>query len=227
MKFAGDDAKKWIFLAAGASCFVLVLILTMTFRGAFAPEEIVPGAPLNASLNTDEHTGGQAEKWAVYVTGEVNFPGVYEIEPGSRVKTAIDLAGGFSRGADTEALNLAEKLNDEAHISVPSKNAAIPNDNARPETASAAKRSGGVTYPPGARVATWDDMPGGKEKIDINRADAAALAALPGIGPVLSEGIVAYREEHGPFPDVESLLSVSGIGEKRFEAVKNLIRAGN
>jgi len=225
----GDNAKKWIFLAAGIFCFILVLILTMTFRGAFAPEEIVPSAPLYTSVNTGEQSPAPVpETWAVYVTGEVNFPGVYEIEPGSRVSAAIDMAGGFSRDADREAINLAERLSDEAHISVPSKNASIRFEGERTETTAASSRnSGGVTYPSGVRSSSANNAPGEGEKIDINRADAAALATLPGIGPKLSESIVAYRDEHGPFPDVESLRSVTGIGERRLEAVRNLIRAGD
>ena len=227
MNFPGDNAKKWVFLAAGVSCFILVLVLTMTFRGAFAPEEIVPSAPLNKSFNAGKAIADEAEiseqyvaqvpeKWAVYVTGEVNFPGVYEIEPGSRVTTAIDKAGGFSRDADREAINLAAKLSDEAHISIPSKSAAISSEEARAETISAAPgNSGGVTYPSGARDTRTNDARTEKEKIDINRADAAALATLPGIGPTISETIVAHRDEHGPFPDIESLMAVRGIGERR------------
>ena len=64
-------------------------------------------------------------------------------------------------------------------------------------------------------------------KIDINTAPAAELADLPGIGPALSARIVAYREEHGPFPNVESLRGVRGIGEKRFETIKDLVWAGD
>jgi len=228
MNLSGDGAKKWIFLAAGISCFILALILTMTFRGAFAPEEIVPSAPLNASFTSGSVTGepeisGQSaapasETWAVYVTGEVNLPGIYEIEPGSRVSAAIDKAGGFSSDADREAINLAERLSDEAHISVPSKNASTPPGDAN---------QGGVTYPSGARNTPANNTPGEREKIDVNRADAATLATLPGIGPRISESIIAYRDEHGPFPDIESLRSVTGIGERRLEAIRNLIRAGD
>ena len=229
MNHLRDDAKKWIFLAAGISCFILVLILTMTFRGAFAPEEIVPSASLYTSVNTGEQSSAPvSETWAVYVTGEVNFPGVYEIEPDSRVSAAIDKAGGSSSDADREAINLAARLNDEAHISVPSKNTAVPQDDARADAASATPRnSGGVTYPADSRNTRTNGAPDERGKIDINRADAAMLATLPGIGPGISQSIVEYRDEHGPFRDIESLRAVRGIGERRFEAVKDLIRAGD
>lgn len=57
-------------------------------------------------------------------------------------------------------------------------------------------------------------------KIDINRAGSGELQRLDGIGPVLSERIIAYREEHGPFRSVEELLEVKGIGEKRLAAIR-------
>ena len=225
-----DDAKKWVFLAAGIVCFIIVMILTMIFRGAFAPEVIVPSAPIDASsIETAGLTAAPVtEQWAVYVTGEVNFPGVYEIEPGSRVGDAIERAGGFSRDADREALNLAERLRDEAHISVPSRSAVIrPGDERAAVAPVSTGGNSGIAYPDRAQGAPGNAVPGEGDKIDINRADAATLATLPGIGPVLSASIVAHRNEHGPFPDIESLRAVPGIGERRFEAVKNLIRAGD
>lgn len=62
--------------------------------------------------------------------------------------------------------------------------------------------------------------------IDINTADAETLTALPGIGEVLAERIVAYRRENGPFPSVYGLMNVKGIGEKRMEAILDLITVG-
>ena len=226
----GEGAKKWIFLIAGVCCFLLVFAITSVFRGAFGTEEeIVPSAPLEAQLGTQYETPEEpaSEKWAVYVTGEVSFPGVYEIEPGGRVSDAIKLAGGFSRRADKEAINLAAKLLDEAHISVPAISEAVPRKEpsvaaraAKPEV-SGTVAARGVNYPGGAR----DEKSG--SKIDINKADAAALSTLPGIGPNTSAAIIAYREEHGPFADVEGLRSVKGIGGKRFEAVRDLEKTGD
>ncbi len=63
--------------------------------------------------------------------------------------------------------------------------------------------------------------------VDINRADSLALQQLPGIGPVLAERIVAYREAHGRFGSVDDLREVSGIGPKRFERIQPLIRIGD
>jgi competence protein ComEA len=59
--------------------------------------------------------------------------------------------------------------------------------------------------------------------VDINRADRATLITLPGIGPVLADRIIAYREAHGPFKSVDDLIAVSGIGERNINAFRKLV----
>jgi competence protein ComEA len=151
------------------------------------------------------------EKWVVYVTGEVARPGVYEVTPGSRVNDAVRLAGGFTAGADREAVNLAEKLADEDHIAVPGFLSQDGEDSG--------VRRGEATASP-RRPAKGD------ERLDINAASASELTSLPGIGPKLAEAIVSYRERNGRFESVDDLRLVGGIGEKRLEAVRELVRAG-
>jgi competence protein ComEA len=162
------------------------------------------------------------ELWAVYITGEVKFPGVYEIIQGSRLNDAIDLAGGFTADADRSAVNLAAKLRDEAHIFIPKQLETQAHAQPQPEREPAERQlTRAVTYPDTPRES------GAKSKIDINTAIASELASLPGIGPKLSSAIVAYRDEHGPFGGIEDLKGVRGIGEKRLEALKELITASN
>ncbi len=57
-------------------------------------------------------------------------------------------------------------------------------------------------------------------RLDINRASVEELSALPGIGPALAQRIVAHRQQHGPFRNVEDLLRVAGIGPKTYEKVR-------
>jgi competence protein ComEA len=229
MMYVSDSVKKWFFLIAGTICIASVFCITALFRGAFAGrEEVIPVSPV-----TEAHESAYSERerdseiWAVYVTGEVVRPGVYEIAPGSRVDDAVRMAGGFTRLADGDAINLAAKLRDEAHISVP--RAEARDDGVKPEARPAQPREPGqaaakspappaISYPGGANA---ED---GVQKIDINTADASQFAVLPGIGPKLSQAIVAYRNENGLFADIEDLRNVGGIGEKRFEAIKELVK---
>jgi competence protein ComEA len=234
--YISDNVKKWIFMIAGIICIASVFCITALFRGAFAAkEEVIPVSPVSqANEPVLAASEPEPEIWAVYVTGEVVRPGVYRIVPESRVDDAIRLAGGFTRLADREAVNLAAKLRDEAHISVPSVAARGDDTKSAAQTPTQAKQAATqapkqavivkpsvVSYPNGANA---ED---GAQKIDINAADASQFATLPGIGPKLSQAIVAYRDENGPFGDIEDLRNVGGIGEKRFEAIKELIKTGN
>ena len=63
-------------------------------------------------------------------------------------------------------------------------------------------------------------------KLNINTATAAQLQDLPGVGPVLAERIVAYRQENGAFTTIEQLLLVEGVGETLLESIADHITAG-
>jgi competence protein ComEA len=114
------------------------------------------------------------------------------------VADAIAAAGGVLPGALIEAINLAEPLTDGSQVIVP----------------------GPATAPDGTASAT---VPSGDGRIHLNRATAAELDDLPGIGPVIAERIVAHRSEHGPFRAVEDLLDVPGIGEAKLANLRDLV----
>jgi competence protein ComEA len=130
----------------------------------------------------------------IHVGGWVVAPGVITIPEDAIVADAIKAAGGFKPGADSDAVNLAASLADGQQVIVPGPDGAI-----------------------GGPAASGDG------KIAINRATAAELDALPGVGPVLAERIVAHREQHGPFATVEDLLQVSGIGEAKLASIRDLV----
>lgn len=67
---------------------------------------------------------------------------------------------------------------------------------------------------------------GQTDKVDLNSASQRQLEELPGIGPRTAERIIQFREENGPFRRIEDLMNVRGIGEKKFERLKELIRVG-
>lgn len=136
----------------------------------------------------------------VSVDGAVNQPGQYTLPPRSRVNDALRAAGGPAAAADLERINLALILHDGERIHVPSLGEIIP------------------TPTPYGIMADG--------RIDINRAGAALLEMLPGIGPAIAQRIVAYREMNGPFGTVEGIQHVSGIGPGKFEAIRDLIDVG-
>lgn len=127
-----------------------------------------------------------------HVVGAVHAPGVYTLPRGARVRDAIRAAGGATADADLERVNLAALVQDQQQIVVPGL---------------AAHTSGG----PGV---------GGEALVDVNIADCAMLQTLPGIGPVMAERIIAYREANGPFHTLEDLIQVKGIGEATLEKLR-------
>lgn len=151
----------------------------------------------------DENAGEaqNATKIMVHVAGNVNNAGVYELPYGSRVKDALDAAGGANADADVNALNLVEVATDGQKITVPSKVSTVT-------IGSLVQSPGGVTSAGGA--------------VNINTADEKALEELPGIGPALAKRIIEYRNQK-PFTSVEELKNVSGIGGKKFEQMKDKV----
>lgn len=135
----------------------------------------------------------------VHVAGAVSHPGVVLLEEGDRVIDAIEEAGGPLPEADLEGLNLAQAVQDGQKILVPREG----------ET-----KDGGLN-PSGKG--------GSGGKVNLNSAGQRELEELPGIGPTLAERIIAYREKKGGFKSVEELKQVSGIGEKKFEELRDLV----
>jgi competence protein ComEA len=143
----------------------------------------------------------QPQKIKVYVTGEVKHPDVYELDENSIVKDAIALAGGANENADLISINLAKKLSDGEEVIVPAKGS---NSNV------STSNSNGTTTP-------------NIGKININTATKEQLMTLPGIGEVKAQAIIDYRTKNGPFKSIHDIVNVSGIGEKTFEKIENLI----
>jgi competence protein ComEA len=127
-----------------------------------------------------------------YVSGAVRAPDVYQLPTGARVKDLVLAAGGLSDDADIERINLAAPVTDGQHVRVPWIGDGTTVTAATSDESSAGASSGGL--------------------LDLNRATAAELDALPGIGKVLAGRIVEWREREGPFQSIDDLGKVEGIG---------------
>ncbi|WP_062050009.1 helix-hairpin-helix domain-containing protein [Bacillus sp. JCM 19034] len=139
------------------------------------------------------------EQIMVDIKGEVLKPDVYLLPAGSRMYEVIDMAGGLTDQADERQLNLAQLVEDEMVIYVPTYDELWDATTIHQQTS----ESNG--------------------KVLINKADVKELETLPGIGPKKADAIIAYREEHGPFRSIEELQNVSGIGEKSIERLEGEI----
>ena len=165
-------------------------------------------APAPTEPSTPAEQSPPAEV-VVHVSGAVKQAGVYRLAPASRVADAIEQAGGATENADLDALNLAEPLQDGQKIHVPRKG-----EVSLPTVASVAPSRTPRSAPQAAATAT-PQFP-----INLNTATAEQLEAIPGIGPVLAQRIIEYRQTHGRFQSVDELLEVRGIGPKRLENMR-------
>jgi len=147
----------------------------------------------------------------IHIAGAIKNPGVYQLKSTDRIVDAVKIAGGASEEANLDLINLAALLKDGQKIIVPSK---IYNENGE-EINKNIDNYVEVMYSSSSGSVSG--------KININTANATMLQTLSGIGPVLSERIIEYRNHNGFFGVIDDIKDVSGIGEKKFEGIKDLI----
>ena len=145
-------------------------------------------------------------KIKVYITGEVKNQGVIELEEGDRIADAIEKAGGQTEQASLKNVNLAYQLEDGQKIYIPNINDT--------ETEIIDDGASGVV----------DDATIKQTVVNINKADEKELQSLNGIGESLATSIVQYRKENGKFETIEDLKNVPGIGDSKFENIKEYIK---
>jgi len=182
---------------------LIALLISGLFYGAynyyFKPLESEVFISNNESLR---HSSGQASPGSfllVHLSGAVKREGVYKIKTGSRRLDVIKAAGGFSSKADLSKVNLAKEVNDGEKIIIPFKKINILIE----------------------KNETFGGSVGGL--IGINSANQNRLQEIPGVGKVTAERIIEYRSSNGGFSSVDDLKKVKGVGEKKFEKIKDFV----
>ena len=146
----------------------------------------------------------------IHIAGAVKNPGVYQLKSTDRIVDVVKIAGGATEEANLDLINLAALLKDGQKIIVPYKTYS--------ETGEEINKN--INY---NEETMYSSSSSTSAKININTANANMLQTLPGIGPVLSERIIEYRNQNGLFEVIDDIKDVSGIGEKKFEGIKDLI----
>lgn len=191
-------------LVLGAvTALALLLALHRPPAPAAAIAIATPSASQTFRKGHPAHTA--APQSVVYVAGAVRHPGLYTLGANDRVYDAITRAGGMLPQADAAAVNLAERVSDGVEIRVPRSGEATPAPTRRSRTRKA-------------------EHPVAVTAIDVNAADAAALASLPGIGETLAARIVEYRSLNGPFASLDELADVAGMTQRRIDAISPYLR---
>jgi competence protein ComEA len=191
-----ENLFEWFLASVG------VTLILFGFAQHFGWLEEEKGASLTVIKAEKEK---KAEELVVDIGGAVAKPGVYYLPASSRVNDLLIAAGGVTNWAQRsfleKELNRARLLQDGEKIYIPYIGEQLS--------------SGGKTGVGGEETVAG--------KININTASVGELEALPGIGFTYASAIVEYREEKGNFSSIEEIKNVSGIGEKTFEKIKDLI----
>ena len=185
----------------------------VAWLGINARSDESSGMPEPAAISGDSGTAPSAEPSEIIVSviGEVAEPGLQTLEPGARVADALDAAQPLP-GADTIALNHAQRLSDGQQLHILPSGAAPPPAPGEPAPAD------------GNGISESGNSGSGASGVSLNNATAEELTELKGVGEVTAQAIVAYREEHGGFQDIEELLEVTGIGPAKLAQLKDQVQ---
>lgn len=186
-------------LVIGIGAITLTIFFFLSSRTEAVPvlqEKSTSTGPI--STGTNSTAPGTSSNQVIYidVAGKVKTPGVYQLPEGSRVIDAITIAGGVKLGVSTSHINLARKLVDGEQVLI-----------MKEKFISAPTSSGRKSIFAG--------------KVSLNSASKAQFDSLPGIGPVIAQRIIDHRNKNGPFQTLESIQSVSGIGESIFRQISS------
>lgn len=144
----------------------------------------------------------------IHIIGEIKNPGIIEITEGSRIADAIEKAGGVTKEADVSKVNLAYLLQDGQKVYIPNKND---------------EEIEYIEDTAGNNVIVEDKTSKKESKVNINTATQTELETLSGIGPSTALKIINYRKENGKFNSIDEIMNVSGIGEAKYESIKDYI----
>lgn len=177
--------------------------------GSQGSEEGSAGGSSDSNQNANAQAAATKSIY-VDVVGQVKHPGMYELAEGERLAAAVEKAGGFTKKADRTSVNQAQVLTDGQQVVVAEKQSESSDSGSQTKASSSAGSSSAQAGSSGG-------------KVNINTADADTLTSLSGIGDVTAQKIIADRKANGAFKKPEDIKRVSGIGDKKYEAIADFI----
>ena len=207
MAFFDEWKEKWESWSLSAKAAVIggILLILVGVGGLFSKkEESVEGTTVVETTMLAEKTEVSTTQETVIfvdIKGAVKNPGVYQMKVGDRVKDALEAAGGLTAEADSQKVNLAQRVEDQMVIVVPKVGE------------EAEEIPAGATSKEEAK----------EGKVNINTATVEELKTLKGVGEKKAEAIIEYRKKNGSFQTKEDLMKVRGIGKKLFESFQERI----
>ena len=198
---------------------VAIMVMFFIYKRAESKEFIEKGEEILIDQNTENmnqvntvNEEDTDEIVVVHITGAVKSPGVVKLKQGSRIEDAIDMAGGLTENADISNVNLAYVLDDGVKILIPEKGSnQEANDTVNGDVGE------NVIIESNSKHETKTSL------VNINKASQSELESLSGVGPSLASKIIEYRNSNGKFSNIEDIKKVSGIGDTKYEAIKDFI----
>ncbi|MBU8811117.1 ComEA family DNA-binding protein [Mycolicibacterium goodii] len=214
-----DPGRAGVLALAAIGVLAVLITVFVVLRDRPAPvvsANLPPVQMVSSSVPTPEDASAPV---VVSVVGLVHKPGLVTLSSGARIADALTAAGGALEGADLIGLNMARRVSDGEQIVV-----GIAAPAGQPTTMGSS-----ISGPTGAATAAAEPVPSGGPStpagpLDLNTATVEHLDALPGIGPVTAQAIVAWRDSNGRFTSVDQLGDVDGIGPARLEKLRGLVR---
>lgn len=202
-----SSKQKKIIIIAGAVIVCIFLYYMSTINRSYDYTEELEN--VQSEEDNEEEVTVQEEKIVIHITGAVQTEGIVTIEKGDRIKDAIEAAGGLTLDANLDEVNLAYILSDGQKIYIPSK--------------SDTEEEIIISEGNGEAVIVDMGMENVNTKININIATITELQSLSGIGEGTAQKIVEYRQLNGRFNTIEDIKNVSGIGDAKFDNIKDCI----
>ena len=188
---------------------VTIILINYVYSRESNNSQEIENLTTNENSEINKNTEEEKKEIVVHVAGAVQTEGIIFLQEGDRISEAIEKAGGTTEEADMSQINLATQLEDGMKVYIPKKGEEV-------ETQTDSQINS-------TQETTKQNSQKQTSKININKATQAELETLPGIGPSTASKIVAYREENGRFESIENIKDVSGIGDAKYNSIKDLI----
>lgn len=206
--------KKQKIIVIAIAGIVAIAIMYFIYNKNQVKEDInIENEILVNNVSTNENNTND-DIVIIHITGSVKNPGIVKLKEGSRIEDAIEAAGGLTENADITRVNLAYVVEDGTKIKIPSASEEDIGD----EDIIDSKSGDNIIIEENAVPSN-----NSTQTININKATEKEFETLPGIGPSLASKIIEYRNQNGKFESIEDIKNVNGIGDNKYEKIKDLI----
>lgn len=230
-----ENITDWFFNHKGKVIilfFLFLITLSGTIYVVYGKEETITSDNTTEISNIEEKVVEEKEDkskkeeqntWRVDIKGSIKKPGVYQVNPNTRIHEVIDLAGGFTKNATSKNINLSKKVTDEMVIYIYSTEELEKLTNCPVENKYDGEITKEIQENNSIIESNFEKTNSSNKIVSLNSATKEELMLLEGIGSSKADSIISYRQKNNGFKTIEELKNISGIGEVLYEQIKNYL----